>query len=105
MIRRKLLIGALSMAFAGGAFAQAAKTDAKAAPKDDWMARFKKADANNSGGLSKAELEKTGPNEFGFIKRNFDQLDTNKDGQVTIAERDAGLKAAQAKDAKQPVKK
>jgi len=93
MIRSKTVLAVVSLALAGVALAQ---------NKDQtsWVEKFRKADADKSGGLSKAELAKTAPNEFRFIKRNFDQLDTNKDGQVTVAERDAGLKAVRERQAK-----
>lgn len=51
-----------------------------------WLENFKKADLNSSGGLSKTELDKTKPNQFGSIKKRFDNMDVNKDGQVTARE-------------------
>lgn len=62
---------------------------AVAAPLDDqkkyetWLADFKKADVNYSGGLSKAELDKTAPRQFMTIKRRFADMDANRDSQVT----------------------
>jgi Ca2+-binding EF-hand superfamily protein len=56
--------------------------------RSDWETLFKNADTDKSGGLSKAELDKTPPGQFPEIKRRFDDMDANKDGQVTIAERD-----------------
>lgn len=54
---------------------------------DAWLTTFKKADLNGSGGLSKAELEKA--KGFKRVKKNFDAMDSNHDGQVTAAERDS----------------
>lgn len=50
------------------------------------IAVFKKADLNDSGGLSKVELDKRTEKEFDAIRKNFDAIDANKDGQVTLAE-------------------
>lgn len=71
-----------------------------------WLENFKKADLNNSGGLSKAELDKTGPEQYRAIKKYFDRMDANKDGQVTPKEyatytqkqRDAWLASFKAAD-------
>lgn len=54
--------------------------------------RFKKADADGSGGLSRAEAEKAMP----MVARHFDEIDANKDGQVTLEEIEAARKARQA---------
>lgn len=73
----------------------AAQSPATATPQQDakeraaWEERFKKADTNRSGGLSRAELEKSDKNRFGLIRKHFSEMDANKDGEVTIAERDA----------------
>lgn len=56
--------------------------------RSDWETLFKNADIDKSGGLSKAELDKTPPRQFVEIKRRFDSMDVNKDGQVSIKERD-----------------
>ena len=42
--------------------------------------RFKKADANGDGKLTRAEAEAGG---MRMVARNFDAIDTNKDGFVT----------------------
>lgn len=85
------------------AFAQvsAGKTDpaSKSAEKraelrQYWEARFKAADKNGDGGLSKEELAAV--KGFPTIRANFDAMDTNKDGKVTIAERDAWVEARRA---------
>ena len=55
--------------------------------RQTWEAAFKKADLNDSGGLSKVELDAAGPKSFGGIRKHFDAMDANKDGQVTIQER------------------
>jgi hypothetical protein len=49
--------------------------------------RFKKADANGDGALSRAEAEKGMPR----LARHFDELDANHDGQVTPDELQAAL--------------
>jgi hypothetical protein len=49
--------------------------------------RFKKADANGDGALSRAEAEKGMPR----LARHFDELDANRDGQVTPDELQAAL--------------
>lgn len=54
-------------------------------------ARFTLADADRSGGLSKAELAGAAAPGFPIIAKNFDVMDTNKDGQVTLAERNGAI--------------
>lgn len=54
--------------------------------QDDFAAKFRKADVNDSGGLSRRELEKVSGSEFGFIATNFDSMDADRDGQVSYAE-------------------
>lgn len=51
-------------------------------------ARFKKADADGNGALSRAEAEKGMPR----VVRHFDDLDANKDGQLSREELDAARK-------------
>lgn len=63
--------------------------------RDAWLASFKTADLDDSGGLSRLELDKTRPNQFPALKKQFDRMDTNKDGQISVAERD-GFKPQQA---------
>lgn len=53
-------------------------------------ARFKTADADQDGKLTKAEAKSGMPR----IHANFDRIDTNKDGFVTLAEIKAALAAA-----------
>lgn len=57
---------------------------------------FNQADLNKSGGLSKVELEKTPVKRFSNIKKHFDAMDANRDGQVTLAERDSFKPAPKA---------
>jgi len=86
--------------------APAAKTEKTAQPaktkeerqeaRAKFEAQFKAADKNVDGGLSKDELAPTQKGDFSAIKKNFDAMDTNKDGKVTIAERDAWGKARAA---------
>ena len=51
--------------------------------------RFKKADADGNGAISRAEAEKSMPR----LVRRFDSIDANKDGQVTREEFAAARKA------------
>lgn len=53
---------------------------------------FTKADANMSGGLSKKEVENAAKPGFPLIRQNFDAMDTDKNGQVSMAERDAFMR-------------
>jgi len=85
---------AMAMAFLMNLPFAIAKTAGDGKPQDKstpgkWEAMFNKADTNHSGGLSRAELKKTDKDRFTLIKENFKAMDTNKDGEVTIAERDA----------------
>ncbi len=54
--------------------------------------RFKKADANGDGRLSREEADKGMP----AVARNFDRIDANKDGAVTVQELEAARKAREA---------
>lgn len=54
--------------------------------QDDFAVKFRKADVNDSGGLSRRELEKLSGIEFDFIVANFDAMDADRDGQVSYAE-------------------
>jgi Ca2+-binding EF-hand superfamily protein len=67
--------------------------------RSDWETLFKSADTDKSGGLSKAELDKTPPAQFPEIKRRFSDMDANKDGQVSIEERDLFVEEAPRKAA------
>jgi hypothetical protein len=51
--------------------------------------RFKKADANGDGRLSREEAKKGMPQ----VARSFDRIDANKDGMVTLEELEAASKA------------
>jgi len=51
--------------------------------------RFKKADANGDGRLSREEAQKSMPQ----LARDFDRIDANKDGLVTLEELEAARKA------------
>jgi|GEM_PF-427869 len=53
---------------------------------DKFAAKFNKADLNDSGGLSRTELGKVSGKEFDGIKKNFDTIDADRDGQVTLSE-------------------
>ena len=54
--------------------------------QDDFSVKFRKADLNDSGGLSRRELEKVSGTEFDFIAANFDAMDADRDGQASYAE-------------------
>jgi len=51
--------------------------------------RFKKADANGDGSLTREEAR----NGMRMVARHFDQIDANKDGVVTLEELQAARKA------------
>ena len=51
--------------------------------------RFRKADANGDGQISREEAQKGMP----LLARDFDRIDANKDGMVTLEETEAALKA------------
>jgi hypothetical protein len=51
--------------------------------------RFKKADTNGDGRLSREEAERGMPE----VARNFERIDANKDGVVTLEELEAARKA------------
>lgn len=55
--------------------------------------RFKRADTDGNGALSRAEAEKGMPG----LARHFDQIDANKDGQITREEIEAAHKAREDK--------
>jgi len=59
----------------------------KAAAREKAEARFRAADKNNDGGLSRAEVKAA--KGFGNIEKHFDAMDTNNDGKVTMEERRA----------------
>jgi hypothetical protein len=59
----------------------------KGAALDQAEKRFKDADKNNDGGLSRAEARAA--KGYGAIEKHFDAMDTNKDGKVTMEERRA----------------
>ena len=63
--------------------------DNPAAPKGERGSHFKKADTDGNGTLSRAEAEKGMPG----LAKNFDQIDTNKDGQLSRDELKAFKKA------------
>lgn len=48
--------------------------------------RFRQADLNDSGGVSRKELDKVSATEARSIKKNFDAIDSDKDGQITVSE-------------------
>ncbi len=59
------------------------------APKPQRSSHFSKADADANGTLSRAEVDKSLPR----LAQKFDQIDTNKDGQLSRDEMKAGRKA------------
>jgi len=63
--------------------------DNATAPKGERGSYFKKADADGNGTLSRAEVEKSVPR----LAMTFDQIDTDKDGQLSRGELHAWKKA------------
>lgn len=61
-----------------------------------WLTEFRKADLNDSGGLSRLELDKTKATLLKPVKENFTAIDADKDGHATPAEYQAYQKAASA---------
>lgn len=57
-----------------------------AGKRREFVENLKKADVDGSGGLTKSELEKAGPDAFPGLKKNFDVIDANRDGELTIPE-------------------
>ena len=66
---------------------QMAKQQAEAQKK--FEALFAVADTNKSSGLSKKEVDGAAAPGFPLIKKNFDAMDTDRNGQVSVAERNA----------------
>ena len=69
-----------AFALAQGAATAPAKTDAKEQKRGE---RFKAADKNGDGAISKAEADAAGMKR---LSQNFAAIDTNKDGKVTREE-------------------
>lgn len=63
--------------------------DNTTAPRGERGSYFKKADADGNGTLSRAETEKSTPR----LAKKFDQIDANKDGQLSRDEMNAWTKA------------
>ena len=84
---KRTLIAALFLVPALGFAADNATTTATA-PKGERSSHFKKADADGNGTLSRAEVDKSMPRLAG----KFDEIDTNKDGQLSRDEMKAWKK-------------
>lgn len=54
--------------------------------QDSFVAKFRQMDLNDSGGISRKELDKVAGTEFANVKRNFDQIDSDHDGQISVIE-------------------
>lgn len=54
--------------------------------EDKFAAKFKQADLNDSGGLSRVELGKASASELDDLRNNFDAIDADKDGHATLSE-------------------
>ena len=85
---KRTLIAALFLIPALGFAADNSTTTATAA-KGGHRGHFKTADADGNGTLSRAEVEKSMPR----LAEKFDQIDTNKDGQLSRGELSAWKKA------------
>src|SRR5688572_4300349 len=84
----------LTAAFAHADDADKAKRkERREAMQQESAAHFKAADKDGDGALSKAELAAAPAKQFPNIRDHFDQMDANKDGKVTMAERNTWLKA------------
>jgi Ca2+-binding EF-hand superfamily protein len=110
MQKRTTLISLAIAAFFGASIVASAQTttapaktpktaEQKAAGKASYEAKFKAADKNSDGGLSKDELAAAG-GEFGAIQKHFTEMDTNKDGKISMDEHKAWMKAHRAEKKK-----
>lgn len=72
---------------------QAAQAKAMAKARKDLEDRFAKADTNKDGALNKREVDGAAAPGFPIMKKNFDAMDKDKNGKVTLDERDSFLKA------------
>lgn len=70
-----------------GVISAGEKSDARKRAQE----RFKAADTNNDGGLSREEARAA--KGYGSIEKHFDAMDTNNDGKVTPEERRAWSQA------------
>ena len=98
-----LLVSIIALGFAGSALAQTSSTpapDKKKVDRAKWEKNFKDADKNGDGALSKDELNAA--KGFPGVKKNFDAIDANKDGKVTIAEHQAWQSQRAAQKAAKP---
>jgi hypothetical protein len=68
--------------------------DEKSEARRKAQERYKAADKNNDGALSREEAKAGG---YANIEKNFDAIDANKDGKVTPDERRAWSQANRAK--------
>jgi hypothetical protein len=97
-----VLAGIVALVLAGAGLSALAQTSAppkktkeeRQAAMAKWEASFKAADKNGDGGLSKAELDQV--KGFPNIRKNFDAMDANKDGKITIEEHHAWDRARRA---------
>jgi len=61
--------------------------------------QFNRLDLNDSGGLSRVELDKTADKSFDSLKQHFDSIDRDKDGQLSYAEYEAFVQPAASPNA------
>lgn len=59
--------------------------------RDDVTNSFAQADLDHSGGLSRDELKKTPTKAFPNLKKHFREMDTDRNGEITLQERDAWI--------------
>jgi hypothetical protein len=89
-----IILAALSIGLVHADEADKAKRKARVDKmQNESEEHFKAADKNGDGGLSKDELAAADKSLFTNIRKYFEQMDANKDGKVTMAERGAWLKA------------
>ena len=94
MNSRIIIIASVAVIGAGNAFAEGFKP---------WGDVFNASDKDKSGGLSKAECDHNPdagkfPGFGPWFRNHFTDMDADKNGEVTMAEMMAGMKAAKVTD-------
>lgn len=60
--------------------------------RDTVTGRFGQVDLDHNGGLSRAELQKTPAKAFPNLKKHFREMDTDRNGEIALTERDAWVR-------------